>query len=187
MIQNLYPENSETECIARKTGISDQFCFKREKPRSLQSVLQCLRDSIQRRRPELSITGKWFLLYENVLPQAAIIRQRIFDSTSNHSIAAYGISPNLPPRDFFFIPGTETSIERLSLCWHSDCADGGDKTALQISRKGFPRLLQRPPEMKEIFYWCRRKLFRRRSLAPDWKYAVLFIPSVLELCGRMFK
>jgi hypothetical protein len=32
-------------------------------------VLQCLRDSIQYRHPELWITGKWFLLHGNALPQ----------------------------------------------------------------------------------------------------------------------
>jgi hypothetical protein len=81
MIYNLYPESSETQCIAGKTGISGQFFFKRENQDLYKGVLQYLRDSIQHRRPEFSITGKWFPLQDNMLPQTAIMRQRIFDST----------------------------------------------------------------------------------------------------------
>ena len=78
MIYSLCPESSETERIAGKTGISGQFCFKQETHDLYKGVLQYLRDSIRHRRPELSITGKWFLLHDNVLPQTAIIRQTIF-------------------------------------------------------------------------------------------------------------
>jgi hypothetical protein len=88
---------------------------------------------------------------------------------------------------FFLNPETETSIERLPLCWRADRTNGGDKTALQNSRKCFPRLLRRPSEMKEIVYWCRLRTFRKRLLAPECKYAVLIIPSVSELPGHMFK
>jgi len=43
-----------------------------------------------------------------VLPQTATIHQRILDSTSN---AAYGISPNLPPRDFFLFPELKRALK----------------------------------------------------------------------------
>jgi hypothetical protein len=38
--------------------------------------------------------------------------------------------------------------------------------------------------MLEAVCWCRKKLLRRRSSAPEYKYTVLIlIPSVLELSG----
>jgi len=183
MIYDLYPESYETEGNASKTEISDQFCFKREEPRTLQMFTRQHSTSSPRVVDNREVVppawkcaaasghypSKNFWQY--IRPLYCRIRHFSKFATSR----------------FFLIPGTETSIERLWLCWHSDHADGGDKTALQNFRKGFPRLLHRPPEMKEIVYWYRRKLFRRRSLAPDWKYAVLFIPSVSELRGRMFK
>lgn len=46
---------------------------------------------------------------------------------------------------------------------------GCDKTALQHSSKCFAGLLQRPREMLETVYQCRRKLFQRRPLAPECK------------------
>jgi hypothetical protein len=75
-----------------------------------------------------------------VLPQTAIILQRIFDSTSDHSIAAYGISPNLPPRDFFLFPGMKRALKRYR------CAD------IQTVQTAVTKQLCRMPE--RVFQDC---------------------------------
>jgi len=85
----------------------------------------------------------------------------------------------------FRIPTTETSIQKPLLCWNSGLSFGRDKTGLQHSRKLFPGLLQRPPKTQEATYRCVRKLFRRPSLAPEFKYTILiFIPSESEISGH---
>lgn len=83
---------------------------------------------------------------------------------------------------FLLTPITETGTERPSLCWHSVHSDGRDKTAVHHSRKCFLGLLQRPSETLEVVHWYRRKLFQRRSLAPECKCTMLiFILLVSEL------
>ena len=100
MKHNLCPESSQTECIAGKTGISDHFCFKL-KPRSLQ-------------RSTAVFTRQHSTLSPRVVDptrKTVIIRQRIFDSRSNHCIAAYAISPNLPPCEFFLFPRLKRALK----------------------------------------------------------------------------
>jgi hypothetical protein len=56
------------------------------------------------------------------------------------------------------------------------------KQLCSIPESAFPGLLQRSPETLEVVYCCRRKLFWRKSLAPECKSTILiFIPFVLEL------
>lgn len=82
---------------------------------------------------------------------------------------------------FFLTPTTEMGTERPSICWHSGHSYGQGKSAVHPSRKSFPGLLQRHPETLEALYWCRRKLFWRRFLAPECKCTILiFILSVPE-------
>jgi hypothetical protein len=41
--------------------------------------------------------------------------------------------------------------------------------------------------MLEAVYWCRKKLFQRRPLAPECKYtAFLLIPPISQLSGHTF-
>jgi len=55
---------------------------------------------------------------------------------------------------------TETSIGKAPIQWHSRRSDSHDKTALQHSSKCLPGRLQRPPQMLEVAYWWRRKVFK---------------------------
>jgi hypothetical protein len=147
-------------------------------------VLQCLRGSIQHRRPELRITGKWLLLQENAPPQTATIWKRICDSTSNHCIAAFTISPNLPPCEIFLIPILKRALKGYRSVNIQAVQTAVTEQLWKITGIFFfSRLLRRPPEVKESVYWSRQKL-----LAPDCKYAVLiFKPSVSEISSRIFK
>jgi hypothetical protein len=53
---------------------------------------------------------------------------------------------------------------------------------MQCSRMCFSVLLQRPPEILQVMYLHRRRLFWRKSLVPEHKYTVLiFIRPFLEL------
>lgn len=86
---------------------------------------------------------------------------------------------------FFFIFMTATSTERPLLCWYAGHSYVHDKTAVQYSKKCFPKLLWRPPETLEATCWCTRKPFWRKALAPECKYTILiFILPVLELSGH---
>ena len=107
-------------------------------------ILQCLRDTIQQRRPELWITGKLFLLHDNVLPQTAIIRQRIFDSTSNHSIAAYAISPNLPLCDFILSRNWNEHWKAVAVMTFMSCRRRWQNSSAEF-QKGFSKTASKTP------------------------------------------
>jgi hypothetical protein len=96
-----------------------------------------------------------------------IIRQWISGSTSNSCVVSCAMFSWFVTLPLFLIPTTDTSTDSPSLCWQSDHLAGRNKTALRHSGKFFPGLLQRPPATLEAVYWCRRKLFRRRSSAPE--------------------
>jgi len=142
--------------------------------------LQLLHDSIRRRQPELSAAEKWFLEYENARPHMALF---VKDFLSVHQITVLPhapYSPDLSPCHFFSL-----SIKRPSVWIHSGHLDSRHNTAQQHSRECFPGLLQRYTETLEAACCCRRKLLRRMSLAPEYKYIVLIlIPSVLKLSGH---
>ena len=87
-------------------------------------------------------------------------------STSNSCVVSCAMFSRFVTLRLFLIPTTDTSTDSPSLCWQSDHSDGRSKTALRHSGKCFPGLFQRPPATLEAVYWCRRKIFRRRSSAP---------------------
>jgi len=111
------------------------------------------------------------------------ICQRIFVSTSNRCIATCVIFSIFVTLQSFLNFMTEQALKGHR---YND-SDNRDKTALQHSSKCFAGLLQRPQEMLEAVYWCRKKLFQRRPLAPECKYtAFLLIPPISQLSGHTF-
>lgn len=184
--QSTYSPASKKPCAQPSKTKSVDYFFRLQRC-STRGVLHHIHKSIRHHRPELWAAGKWLCLNHSALPHTVL---PIKELLSVYHITVWWhapYSPDLSPCDFFLFPVTETSFEKPLLCWHSGHSDGHDKTALQHSRKCFPGPLQRPPEMLEVVYCCRRKLFWRRSFAPVCKCTVLiFIPFVLELNGHQF-
>jgi hypothetical protein len=101
------------------------------------SVQHSYRQNIGRRRPELWGNREVIPPTRQSASPYCVIRQRNFVCTSNFCIAACVIFFRFVTLRFYFIPTTETSIERPSQCQYS----GRDTRALQHSKNRCPVLL----------------------------------------------
>ena len=110
--------------------------------------------------PEHSMSLPWVVGSSEVVPPTqqctptySIFHQRIVVSTLNHCIAAWAKFSRFVTLWFFLIPMTE----RPTLCWHSGHSNSHDKQLCSISESTFQDFFQRPPEILEAMYWCRRR------------------------------
>ena len=136
--------------------------------------------------PELWATGKCFRLKDNARPRKGSSVKELLPVHQITALPHAPYPPDLSPSDFSYSHYRKEQWKNPLICWHSGHPDGRDKTALHNCRKCCPCLLQRRPTTLEAVDWCRRKLFRRRSLAPECKYTITtFIMSVSELSGQV--
>lgn len=67
-------------------------------------VLQRLRESVRRKRPEKWRTGDWFLHHDNAPAHKAISVRQFLDKNRMSTVPHPAYSPDLAPADFFLFP-----------------------------------------------------------------------------------
>jgi hypothetical protein len=146
-----------------------------------QGVPQHFRYIIRRCRPELWSNGKWLLLHDNLRPHMALSIKEYLSVRKITLLPHAPYPPDLSPCDSLLFPWLNGALK--GHCFADiQTTQAAVTKQLQHSSKCRSRPLTRPLEALEAVYWCRRKLFRRISVAPECKYSVLiFISSVSGL------
>ena len=80
-------------------------------------VLKRLRDSVQKKRPEMWSSGDWFLHDDNAPAHTPLSVQQFLAKNNMTVIAHLPCSPNLAPCDFFLFRHMKCQIDEREMFW----------------------------------------------------------------------